>query len=116
MSMENLCIENKTMDNSNVNMRITNNRDCNIKTRKELDYAITKISFAMDDTRLYLDTHPNCMEALEYFKKLQIIRHGLIKEYTEHFGTIYSYNIGDCDNWNWNESPLPWTSSKKGWC
>ena len=97
--------------------RYINNRSCPVqKTRKELDMAITKVSFAMDDTRLYLDTHPECMEALEYFKKLQMIRHGLIKEYTERFGTIYSYNIGDSDNWNWNYGEYPWTSSKKGWC
>ena len=105
-------MENRYMQNRNMN-----NRECPMKkTRKELDHAITKVSFAMDDTRLYLDTHPECMEAMEYFKKLQIIRHGLIKEYTDRFGTIYSYNMGDCDNWNWNEGPFPWNSSKKGWC
>ena len=112
MSMENCCIENRNMQNRNMN-----NRECAIKkTRKELDYAITKVSFAMDDTRLFLDTHPECIEAMEYFKKLQIIRHRLMKEYTERFGTIYSYNMGDSDNWSWNEGPFPWNSSKKGWC
>ena len=101
MSMENRCI---------------NNRSCAVqKTRHELDIAITKVSFAMDDTRLFLDTHPDCMEAMEYFKKLQFIRHELIKEYTERFGTIYSYNMGDCDNWNWNCGEYP-RSAKKGRC
>lgn len=100
MSMENRCI---------------NNQSCtNLKTRHELDMAIAKVSFAMDDTRLFLDTHPDCMEAMEYFKKLQYIRHGLLKEYTERFGTIYSYNIGDSDNWNWNCGEHPWASSRKG--
>ena len=51
-------------------------------------------------------------EAIEYFKKLQIIRHALLKEYTDRFGTIYSYNMGDCDNWNWNCGEYPWTSMK----
>ena len=112
MSMENCCV-----DNRNIPPRGMNNRECNIqKTRKELDHSITKVSFAMDDTRLYLDTHPDCVEAIDYFKKLQIIRHGLIKEYTDRFGTIYSYNMGDCDNWNWNCGEYPWLSTKKGWC
>ena len=102
MSMENRCM---------------NNRPCgDLKTRNELDIAITKVSFAMDDTRLYLDTHPNCGEAIEYFKKLQMIRHQLIKEYTDRFGTIYSYNLGDSDSWNWNQGNFPWSSSKKGRC
>ena len=55
-------------------------------------------------------------EAIEYFKKLQMIRHQLIKEYTDRFDTIYSYNMGDSDNWNWNQGNFPWTSSKKGRC
>ena len=97
--------------------RYINNHPCpTMKTKAELDMDITKVSFAMDDTRLYLDTHPNCMEALEYFKKPQMIRHQLIKEYTERFGPVYSYNIGDSDSWHWNHGSFPWTSSKKGRC
>ncbi len=90
-----------------------NNR---IRSKEELMDLITKVSFAMDDTRLFLDTHPNCIEALDYFKKMHRIRQELIKEYTERFGQIVSYNICDDSDWNWNEAPLPWHAKKKGGC
>ena len=39
---------------------------CDMSKEKLMD-IITKASFAMDDVKLFLDTHPNCMEALEYY-------------------------------------------------
>ena len=33
-------------------------------SRQELLNHIGKISFSMDDLRIFLDTHPNCSEAL----------------------------------------------------
>ena len=36
---------------------------CDMSKEKLMD-IITKASFAMDDVKLFLDTHPNCMEAL----------------------------------------------------
>ncbi len=110
MSMENC---NMKMESRNMN----NSRGCrNERTEKELMDIITKVSFAMDDTRLYLDTHPDCPEALEYFKKMQNLRHEAVREYTEKFGQIMSYHAGSCDDWNWNSAPLPWHSGKKGGC
>lgn len=32
---------------------------------------ITQTSFALDDTRLFLDTHPNCQEAIMFYNKVQ---------------------------------------------
>ena len=36
---------------------------CDMSKEKLMD-IITKASFAMDDVKLFLDTHPNCMEAI----------------------------------------------------
>ncbi len=72
---------------------------------------IQKTSFAVDDIRLYLDTHPDCEEGLKYHHKVQAMRNEAVKLYTENFGPIYSYFVEPtCDNesWNWNEGPLPW--------
>lgn len=102
-----------SMENRNMN------RACSCRgerSERELMDIITKVSFAMDDTRLFLDTHPNCVEALEYFQKMHHIRHEAIKEYTERFGQIVSYHIDNCDAWDWNRAPLPWHSRKKGGC
>ncbi|MDE6210126.1 MAG: spore coat protein CotJB [Lachnospiraceae bacterium] len=67
------------------------------------------ISFAIDDLRLFLDTHPCNREALEYIGELMKIRHTALKIYTKKYGPIYSYNIDVEDGWTWNEQPLPWS-------
>ena len=46
---------------------------CDMSKEKLMD-IITKASFAMDDVKLFLDTHPNCMEALEYYHKAKEMR------------------------------------------
>ena len=37
--------------------------------RRELMDWINVVSFAVDDVKLFLDTHPGCEEALEYFEE-----------------------------------------------
>ena len=43
------------------------NRPC----KKELLEWINIVSFAVDDVKLFLDTHPNCPEALEFFDEFK---------------------------------------------
>ena len=76
------------------------------KLRKIIDQA----SFAMDDTRLFLDTHPDCSEAMAYYKKMERIRRDAIKEYEMHCGPMLAYQTseGSMGEWNWNMGPLPW--------
>ncbi len=102
------------MSCDNRNMNSDNRRP--MRSKEELMDLITKVSFVMDDTRLFLDTHPDCEEALEYFKKMHRIRHELIKEYTERFGQIVSYHIAEDNDWDWNRPPQPWNSSRKAGC
>lgn len=76
------------------------------KLRRIIDQA----SFAMDDTRLFLDTHPHCEEAFDYFKKMEKVRKEAIKEYEIHCGSILSYQADERHrgDWDWNTGPLPW--------
>lgn len=71
---------------------------------------ITEISFTMDELRLFLDTHPDCMEAYRYFDELQEQRRKAVAAYEAQFGPLTSYgNVeSDCDNWKWAQGPWPW--------
>ena len=53
------------------------NRPC----KKELLEWINIVSFAVDDVKLFLDTHPNCTEALEFFDEFKKQRVQALKEY-----------------------------------
>lgn len=77
--------------------------------KKELLDAIDQVSFAMDDVRLYLDTHPQCQYGLDYFQQLNHKRKELISQYTINYGPLTQYDINsESDLWTWNQGPLPW--------
>lgn len=69
---------------------------------------ITQASFALDDTRLFLDTHPNCEEAIRYYNDVQETRQEAWDEYTGKYGPLAFYEVSDCEQWEWNEGPMPW--------
>ena len=79
---------------------------------KKLLSIIDKASFAMDDTRLFLDTHPDSKEAAAFFRKMEKIRNEAIKEYEIHCGPMLAYHSSATGDgvWNWNEGPLPWNN------
>ena len=76
--------------------------------KKSLMKIITQASFALDDTRLFLDTHPNCKEAIEYYNKAQAVRAEAWNEYTGKFGPLSFYEVSDENYWEWNQGPMPW--------
>lgn len=85
--------------------------------RARLFEEIGKISFAIDELRLYLDTHPRCTEALEMIKEYMKKRHELVAEYTSKYGAITAYAINDGDKeWLWNAGYMPWENGEGGFC
>ncbi len=54
--------------------------------KEDLMKIITQASFAMDDTRLFLDTHPNCTEAITFHQKMEKVRQEAWDEYTKDLG------------------------------
>ena len=83
------------------------------KERMTLLRKISEVSFAMDEARLFLDTHPCCKEALEYYKNMCAVRDKLVKEYTACYGPLSSYDCFCDDCWKWVEYPWPWEGECK---
>ncbi len=76
--------------------------------KKALFDQINEVSFALDDLRLYLDTHPDCAEALALFSEYMDKRAELVGKYTENYGPLDSYCLNTSGGWNWNSAPMPW--------
>ena len=76
--------------------------------KKALYDQIGEVSFAMDDLRLYLDTHPDSAEALALFSEYMEKRAELVGKYTENYGPLDSYLINTSGGWGWNAAPMPW--------
>lgn len=74
---------------------------------RELFGQIQTVSFAMDDLRLFLDTHPDNAEALALYSQYGEQRHSLIAQYTKTYGPINSYYVVNDGSWSWVDEPMP---------
>ena len=64
--------------------------------------------FALDDARLYLDSHPCDRAALDYYKKHQDLREKAYQEFVQRFGPLMANDNVYTDKWTWVEEPWPW--------
>lgn len=82
----------------------------NRPSRSELMHLINVASFSVDDVKLFLDTHPDNKEALDYFREYSDLRNHALNEYARHFGplTIDTATASCSDYWNWINEPWPW--------
>lgn len=78
-------------------------------SRTELRQFIDQVSFMLDDITLFLDTHPECMEAIEAYNHFKELRKNAVAEYVKMYGPLNRYDVDTCNSWNkWLENPWPW--------
>lgn len=78
--------------------------------KRELYDWINSISFAVYETLLFLDTHPDDMEALAFFEECSKMRNEAMDEFAKLYGPLLidDVTISDADYWNWINQPWPW--------
>ena len=81
---------------------------CRTNNKYDLMDIITQASFALDDLKLYLDTHPHDMNALKCYEEYKKIRNVAWMEYTREYGPLSAYDVNVCNRWSWIDSPWPW--------
>ena len=64
---------------------------CQLSQSQLFDY-INKVSFAVNDITLFLDSHPKNQEALAYFHEHSELRNAALKEYARRFGSGFIRN------------------------
>jgi spore coat protein JB len=69
---------------------------------------VYEASFAMDDVVLYLDTHPDDQEALNYFYCVLTLRQQAVQAYEEQCGPLTVEGVMDENYWSWLSDPWPW--------
>ena len=74
------------------------------KLMKRIDDA----SFAMDDVILYLDTHPDDRNALNYYRYVVALRKEAVKAYEASFGPLTIEDADDACTWSWLTERWPW--------
>lgn len=78
--------------------------------RMQLLDFLNEVSFAAYEALLYLDTHPEDQEAMQYFKKYNMLRNRALAAYAEKYSPLTLANIdgADGDSWEWMTQPWPW--------
>ena len=88
-----------------------NNMNCNEK--KKLMSLIQHYSFAVTEAVLYLDAHPKCRKAMNFYHKYTALRSEAIEMYEQKYGPLTMYGNKCEDSWKWVSEPWPWECDDK---
>jgi spore coat protein JB len=69
---------------------------------------IQKLSFVKCELELYLDTHPTCRAALDYYRKTIEQLEAATTEYHNLVGPIVASGVMNGERWTWVDEPWPW--------
>ena len=76
-------------------------------SKQALMNQINETSFAIDEVLLFLDTHPNDMAALDYYRNAVAVRRQAMDIYQSQFGPLMADGVYG-NRWNWINDPWPW--------
>lgn len=82
--------------------------------RERLMLDISQVCFTVDDLRLYLDTHPQDVQALGMLKDHLAQRKQLLAEFAQRFYPLTMDCMAECGQrepgacYCWQEGPMPW--------
>lgn len=78
----------------------------------ELMRRIQELNFAMNEAELFLDTHPENRQALDYQRMVMEKLDLAMEEYQNRFGPIVKEAVKG-DRWTWVDGPWPWQLAKE---
>lgn len=70
--------------------------------------AVYTNGFALDDARLFLDTHPTDRAAIDYYQQKSRLYQQALDYYEEKFGPLRPENGAMDGHWGWANGPWPW--------
>ncbi|WP_226670531.1 spore coat protein CotJB [Metabacillus litoralis] len=70
---------------------------------------IQAIDFVLVELTLYLDTHPDDIQALQQFNQAAVNSKQLKQVFESKFGMLQQFGGSFADaNWSWGTAPWPW--------
>ena len=76
-------------------------------SREQLLNMVNEVSFAVDDIKLYLDTHPTDAHALAALKNALAERKAAVAAYEEAHGALTHDGLLASMDYDWVERPFP---------
>jgi len=70
--------------------------------------AIHELEFVRVELELYLDTHPGCKVALDYYHQTVDALNELRERYQADGSLLFASGSTNPDGWDWVNEPWPW--------
>ena len=99
------------MNRDRRNMQNNMNGRATDRLSGELSEKIRALGFVKVELELYLDTHPDCQTALDYYYRTLAELKRLIDEYQSIVGPLTAMGVTDTDRWTWVDGPWPWQTA-----
>jgi len=80
----------------------------NLQGRQKLLREIKEADFVLKELNLFLDTHPDSCEAMEYFNHYAKIKNKMMKEFSMMYYPLTKEHAESSIEWRWGSAPLPW--------
>lgn len=77
-------------------------------TRAEAMRNVQMYDFALTDTGLFLDTHPDNKAALAFYGDTRTKYLEAVEEYEVQFGPLTAEDTDIENGWTWVDTPWPW--------
>ena len=87
----------------------------NKRNTSATERRLMELSFAKTEAELFLDTHPDCKRALDYYHRILEELMAARLAYRSEVGPIVAED-SSLERWDWVDSPWPWhsTETKEG--
>lgn len=70
--------------------------------------SVYELGFALIEVTLFLDTHPDHTEALEYYHQIKHQYEEAVDEYNRTCAPLTIDSVHSHDYWMWAKAPWPW--------
>lgn len=82
-------------------------------TKETLMHEIMALDFALNDLKLYLNTHPDDAKTIELYNKVAVKGKELYNTYQSLYGPLIAETYTGSENtWDWIDSPWPWNKKE----
>jgi spore coat protein JB len=75
----------------------------------QLMTKLQETDFVLVELTLYLDTHPNDLQAIQQFNQMAQLRRQIACEFENEYGPLMQFGHSYSRYpWDWKETPWPW--------
>ncbi|GGH14381.1 spore coat protein CotJB [Paenibacillus segetis] len=103
-----LCIVPMNPDGEKDGDEMTSKSQCEPEFYEMLE-KLQALDFVLVELNLYLDTHPDDLQAIEQFNQLTCERTGLANQFQQLYGPLQNFGRAYSKfPWEWSKVPWPW--------